>query len=303
MLRYRKKYLIGAALAGAALIAVPAAILIAVLLWKNQGLQKQRGQEVVCYQLKKDMESGDLVEENCLKEIHMFVDGLGADPGESMDKGMDKSSGILPASDSIKELCGKRLRISLKAGTVLSKGFLYEGEKRTDDLRKILFSYVISDYVKKNDYVDVRIRYGNGLDFIVLSKKKILDVVSKNEEEPGRKNIWMQLDEEEQLRIACAVVDAYQKKNCSIYAVQYVDEAQEGAIVNYPLSEEILQLMKEDPNILQIAQTYLSKQYRSVIEKLEDRIQDGSLSPTQVTDGESALTQGTSEDEIVYFED
>ncbi|MDD6207816.1 MAG: hypothetical protein PUB10_04755 [Clostridiales bacterium] len=296
MLRYRKKYLIQAALAGAVIIAVPAVIFIAVLFWKNQELQRKEDSQVVGYQLKKDMSSGELVEENCLEEIRVIYAKNHADGEPQGETGQEKMS------VSIGDLCGKRLRIALKKGTILTESVLYEGEEWSDDFRVIPFSYIVSDYIEKNQYVDVRIRYENGLDFIILSKKKILDVAYQKEENTGGKDLFMRLSEEEQLRMSCAAVDAYQKKNCTIYAVRYVDEAQNEAVVNYPLSEEILQLMKEDPNIIQIAQNHLSQQYRKVIDALEDRVNDDTLSSSQITEEENLLTGETAEDEVIYFD-
>lgn len=296
MLRYRRKYLMQAALAGAVIIAVPAVILIAVLFCKNQELQEKEHAQIVGYQLKQDMNAGDLVEKECLEEIRVIRtegDGAGNDQTDAHHSTL---------AVSISDLCGKRLRIGLKKGTVLAESFLYEGEQRSDDLRVIPFSYIVSDYIEKNQYVDVRIRYGNGMDFIIMAKKKILDVSVKDGENASGKDLFMQLSEEEQLRMSCAVVDAYQKKNCTIYAVRYIDEAQNAAIVNYPLSQEILQLMKEDPNIVQIAQKTLSKQYRKIIDELEDRVSDDTLSSSQVTEGENMLTGETPEDEIIYFD-
>ena len=296
MLRYRRKYLFGAACAGAVIVFVPALVFIAVLFWQNRELQQDRNSQVAGYQLKKDMQSGELLQENCLEEIRMVYAGDGCGDGNSGEK----ATGINVVC--LEDLCGKRLRFALKKGTVLSENFLYEGDERADDLRSIPFSYIASDYVKKDDYVDVRIRYENGMDFIVLSKKKIRDVTVKDEDNPGKRDIWMQLTEEEQLRMSCAAVDAYQKKKCSIYAVQYVDEAQNAAVINYPLSEEILTLMKEDPNILEVAQNYLSRQYRPVIDELEDRVYDASLTPDQTMEEDELLTEESPADEIIYFD-
>lgn len=126
-------------------------------------------------------------------------------------------------------------------------------EEVTDDLRIHGFPYIqMTSRLKPGDYVDVRISFANGGDFVLLSKKKIQGLGPLREE--GTNAIWLTVSEEEILRLSSAVVDAYLNQGSSIYAIQYVSENQKEAVVNYVVSDLIKQLMEEDPNIVKMAE-------------------------------------------------
>ena len=115
------------------------------------------------------------------------------------------------------------------------------------------FPYIkLTENLKVGDYVDVRISFADGGDFILLSKKQIQGFSPLREGE--YKALWLIVSEEEILRLSSAVVDAYCNEGCSIYAIQYVSDIQKEAIVNYVVSDTIKQLMEEDPNIVERAE-------------------------------------------------
>lgn len=126
-------------------------------------------------------------------------------------------------------------------------------EAVADDLRIHGFPYIqLTNHLAPGDYVDVRISFANGGDFVLLSKKKVQGIGPLRED--GTNAIWLTVSEEEILRLSSAVVDAYLNEGSSIYAIQYVSEKQKEAIVNYVVSDFIKQLMEEDPNIVKMAE-------------------------------------------------
>jgi hypothetical protein len=66
--------------------------------------------------------------------------------------------------------------------------------------------------------------------------------------------LWLGVNEEEILRMSSGVVDAYLFEEAYIYAVVYTSELQSSSIVNYPVNKVVEELIKKDPNIIQIAQ-------------------------------------------------
>lgn len=117
---------------------------------------------------------------------------------------------------------------------------------------------------KENDYVDVRITFPNGEDYIVLSKKQIMDLNLNN----CVFNTYM--NEEEILRMTSAIIDAYTTTGCRIYTTKYVESNLQGeAIPNYPVKATTLDLINSDPNILTKAIETLNLQARL---SLEERI-------------------------------
>lgn len=121
-------------------------------------------------------------------------------------------------------------------------------EPMADDLRIHGFPYIqLTNQLQAGDYVDVRISFANGADFVLLSKKQVQAIAPLGEE--GTNSLWLIVSEEEILRLSSAAVDAYLNDGCSIYAIEYVSDAQKEAVVNYVVSDLVKQLMEEDPNI------------------------------------------------------
>lgn len=175
---------------------------------------------------------------------------------------------------SLSDYEGKSLKISLGQGSILSLDMLCEGQKAADDERLLNLSYVkLNEKMKVGDYIDIRISFRNGGDYILLPKKKIRDITGNDadSQEIGQNALWLQVNEEEILRLASAVVDAYYQEGSEIYAIQYVSELQKAAEVTYPVNEIVKKLLEVDPNVIQLAQgdieNYDRKELRSALEK------------------------------------
>ena len=124
-----------------------------------------------------------------------------------------------------------------------------------------------------NDYVDVRIMFPTGEDFIVLAKKQIKNL------DLNECRFDSYLTEEEILRMASATIDAYTITGTRIYTTRYVEQnLQNPATPNYLVKQETIDLINSDPNVLDKAQETLNKFARL---ELEERI--GDLSSDQLT--------------------
>lgn len=123
-----------------------------------------------------------------------------------------------------------------------------------------------------NDYVDIRIMFPSGEDFIVCSKLKIKKLALED------CIFYANLNENEILTLASATIDAYTITGTKIYLTRYVEDTlQEEAIPNYPVRAETLSLIATDPNILEIAQQTLNFSARNA---LNNNLQN--LSPEQL---------------------
>ena len=126
------------------------------------------------------------------------------------------------------------------------------------------------------DYVDVRIGYPDGSDYVVLSKKQIRNLNLAN------CVFTTTLDEAEIQRMASAILDAYLMSGSHIYTTRYVESSlQEEAKPNYPVRESALAMLSKTNNVnieetLSVATMELNKQARR---NLEERI--GLISPEE----------------------
>ncbi|WP_167957711.1 SAF domain-containing protein [Anaerosporobacter faecicola] len=165
---------------------------------------------------------------------------------------------------SYEEVIGKRLRYKVAANTMLIPEMIEDGEKVSEDTRKHCYHFIeMTDALCVGDYVDIRIQFPNGADYIILSKKKVLACSQYNEQEGTQNDLWLEVSEEEILLLSSAVVDAVLQEQARIYAIQYVSQDQEKAIITYPENEIVHALIQEDPNIIQQA-----------IKKMENRVRE-----------------------------
>ncbi|MNO13105.1 hypothetical protein D3C76_27310 [compost metagenome] len=162
---------------------------------------------------------------------------------------------------SKEDISGKVTKISLAANTLLTETLLFEEEAAPDDLRYRDMGFIkLPGTLAVNDVVDVRIQFPTGQDYILLSKKRIQRMSLSSE------SVTMTIDEAEILSLSSAIVDAYLHK-ASIYALLYVEPyLQSKAIATYPANHAVLELIKQDPNIVSRAEQALQISSRSSLE-------------------------------------
>lgn len=115
---------------------------------------------------------------------------------------------------------------------------------------------------KENDVVDIRVIFPNGEDYVILSKKQITNLNLEN------CVFTSQLNEEEILRFASAIVDTYMTTGARIYTTRYVEEnIQETSTPNYPVRETTIALINSDPNVVTKATETLNLEARLSLEQ------------------------------------
>lgn len=156
---------------------------------------------------------------------------------------------------------GKAVLISIPKGVYLQKNMLQE-LPIADNVREAEFSCIqLADHILANDTVDVRLCYPNGENYIVLSKK----VIRACSEDHSQCYLW--LTEEEILLMSSAIVDAYLYSGAYLYSTKYIEPTlQEASIVNYQASLVSQKLIRENPNIVEVAAKSLSQQVRKALE-------------------------------------
>ena len=190
-----------------------------------------------------DIPAGHFIDSKDLREIRLPLDA---------------SPDNLPSSKE--EVTGKGVKIELRKGTPITLGMLFAEEVTPRDLRnREMKSIWLPTNLRQDDVVDIRIQFPTGQDYIILSKKRI-DKLSN----PA---FWTTLSEQEILLFSSAMVDAY-IHNASLYALTYVEpQMQEKAVPNYPPNQEVIQLIKSDPNIVQKAERQLESSVRTALDR------------------------------------
>lgn len=137
----------------------------------------------------------------------------------------------------------------------------------SNDVRLHYYTTVkLSEKLGIGDYVDIRITFANGMDFIVLPKKQIIDLSISNQDGSSLQVLWIEVSEEEILRMSSACIDINLHEGSLLYAIKYLDDMQEKAIVNYPVSEAVRKLIEYDPNIINKGENLLESPFRDEID-------------------------------------
>lgn len=139
---------------------------------------------------------------------------------------------------------GKEAVTDVVEGTFLNKSLVNQSGQ-VDGLREMCYRTIdLTENVDSYDVVDIRIRYPDGEDYIVLSGKQILI------DEDGYGKCYLKVSEEELLLMSAALVDTEQNDGTRIYTSRYPEPAiQQKSYITYCPPKEILDLMEQSPNI------------------------------------------------------
>lgn len=185
---------------------------------------------------------------------------------------------------------GKIAKIELQSGTPLMPSMLYESVPIPKDLRVQEFHVIqLPSNLQKGQYIDVRINFPTGEDYVLLAKKKARELSGTV--------IWLEMNEKDILQTSSAIIDAY-LQGARLYALPYIEPGlQEAAMVNYPANPKVLDLMEHDPNLLEKATTELVRKLRKT---LDDNLKAMSESDKlRVTSGSVTVQQQLQNERIV----
>lgn len=147
-------------------------------------------------------------------------------------------------------------KVNLPAGTIITKDMVAEAGNETTDSQRIqeYNMIMLPSQLKNGDFIDIRLKLPNGVDFIVASKKKILQCTNNT--------IWIKVDEAEILTIGCAIVESYQINGSKLYATTYSEAGlQAGASSTYTPNNETWDLINRNPNIVADIRNELTNRY------------------------------------------
>lgn len=226
----------------------------------KQDAKKQQLNSKSAYVVVEDIKSGEVVtyEKIALKSI---------------------SKSVIPENALSVELTEKTIaKIDLKIGTVITDNMVQESDnKMTADLRKQEYNMIVlPTQIQNGDYIDVRLRLSNGVDFIVVSKKKV--EIPQIEGVDSANSININLNESEIMVMSNAIIEAYIDKGSYLYATTYVEPGtQEIVIPTYVPSGTVQTALNANPNIEQEAKNGLFARYNQN-RSMRENVIDGSLS-------------------------
>lgn len=226
--------------------AIIIAIFYAVIIAPEKKKESERGKAVTAYALNTDVKSGQEITADMLTKVDTYQNLI---PQNYID--MAQIANV----ESGKKVIAK---IDMYKNTLLTAASItVEGKEVTNDVRTMEYNMLaLPINVNVGDYVDVRITFPNGQDFIVIAKKEIKNIQGET--------VTFDLTEEEILMLNSAVVESYIMTASNIYVAKYVEPGmQEKAAKTYTPTSEVYNLIKSDSNIVETAKTELISRFNA----------------------------------------
>lgn len=150
-------------------------------------------------------------------------------------------------------------KVELKAGTVLTKSVLTPELITQQDRFLDIVADVFPVKLEPNEFIDLHISTPTGQDYIVLGKKRVSEFHGNSCE--------VMVGAEDIHRYQSALVDAFLNPGTTIYATTYVEPGlQEASIPYYPVSNQALNAMEVNPNIVKVAEKEIIQRRRKILE-------------------------------------
>lgn len=266
-LRFRYKMMLGAAAAGAFFVGIP---LTGMLLHERQGMGRMQ-EQLARYER--------LQEQYSYMSIFVLTEDVTA--GELLTAGSFQERQVQSAEDlslaqplTADDFLGKRVKVSLSEGTALGRDVVYEGETVAEDERQVELSELyLPKTLRENEFVDVRIAFPNGEDYLVVKHKRVYRLIKDEEGEVLA--VGLRFLEEELLRYQAAVVDTKTYEDTRLYALQYTGDFQAAGTEYYPVNRAVFGLLQWDPNITELFLVDSEQERRSILESHLERFLDG----------------------------
>lgn len=273
-------------LLGMLLMLVIALIVVGILFMQILGMKKQEqnlaNNSKTVYMLTRDIKSGENISVGDVKATTIETNIA--------------NSEIAQLGDLTENTMAK---VDLPKGTFVAKSMITTtDEKVTNDLRIQEYNMILLPTdLEKNDYIDIRITFPNGQDYIVVSKKRVIQL--------SQNTVFIKMTEDEILTMSNAIVEAFIKEGSNIYANKYEDAGiQTAAIPTYPVSKDVLGLINSNPNIVEQARTALWARYKTELRTNIDTMLMNSAedSAERIKAGVEAQIQRQQEERARYIE-
>lgn len=276
------------------------ALAVVALLMKIKGINEAKealeALQKQVYVATTDIESGDEValEDFSMGTVQTTMDQslmISADDFEFLNENGDPD----PKYDEDGNQIAKTMimKINVPAGTIITKDMLEEVDDQLQDSQRIQEFNMINlpSQLKNGQYVDIRMSFPNGQDFIVLSKKKVLGT--------NATSIWLKLNELEINLMNNAIVESYIANGIKLYALPYIEAGrQKEATPTYVASSEVMNLISRDPNIISEAQEAYASAINGVMEYRAGTIEQ-ILEPTKEQRNELVSAGNSNEQQTV----
>ena len=224
--------------------AIIGVILYIAVIGPENKASKEKGTATKAYALNRDVKSGQEITADMLSPINTYSNLI---PQNYLD------STILTSVESGKKVVAK---VDLYKNTILTASTVTTEENTvTKDVRTMEYNMLtLPINLTIGDYVDIRITFPDGQDFIVIAKKEIKNIQGNT--------VTFDMSEADIVMLNSAIVESYIMKASNIYIAKYVEPGmQEKAANTYVPTAEVIRLIETDSNIVSTAKNELTSRF------------------------------------------
>jgi hypothetical protein len=224
--------------------AIIGVILYIAVIGPENKASKEKGTATKAYALNRDVKSGQEITTDMLSPINTYSNLI---PQNYID------STILTRVESGKKVVAK---VDLYKNTILTASTVTTEENTvTKDVRTMEYNMLtLPINLTIGDYVDIRITFPDGQDFIVIAKKEIKNIQGNT--------VTFDMSEADIVMLNSAIVESYIMKASNIYIAKYVEPGmQEKAANTYVPTAEVIRLIETDSNIVSTAKNELTSRF------------------------------------------
>lgn len=224
--------------------AIIGVILYIAVIGPENKASKEKGTATKAYALNRDVKSGQEITADMLSPINTYSNLI---PQNYID------STILTSVESGKKVVAK---VDLYKNTILTASTVTTEENTvTKDVRTMEYNMLtLPINLTIGDYVDIRITFPDGQDFIAIAKKEIKNIQGNT--------VTFDMSEADIVMLNSAIVESYIMKASNIYIAKYVEPGmQEKAANTYVPTAEVIRLIETDSNIVSTAKNELTSRF------------------------------------------
>ena len=163
-------------------------------------------------------------------------------------------------------------KVDMKQNTVITPDLVVQSDEVvTDDMRREEYNMIeLPVDLMTGDYIDIRLMTPSGQNFIVVSKVEV-EIPTNADGTYIADTVWVKLREDEILSLSSAIVEAYGLSGAKLYANKYAEPGlQTAAMPTYTPNSAVTELIRTNPNIVDIAMRELSARYSDASVKLRN---------------------------------
>ncbi len=163
----------------------------------NKGYNQKYTQDVVV--CKRDIIQGEVITNDMV----------------TVAKNINKNTVPNGAAKSTDEIVGSVAKYNIAANVPVLNSMVTSEIVAADVRSQEINTVLMPTDLNIGDYIDIRIMFPNGTDYVVLAQKKVENIVGKT--------FWINMAEDERLLLSSATVDSYLNQGSKLYATKYTD--------------------------------------------------------------------------------